>query len=274
MCQRQRGVALVAVLWVVAALSILVTGLVQTQREEIRSAASARARLSGEALGQGAIDLAVQSMLADRQPQNRLKRTKFQYGGIDIDVETLPLGGLVDLNLAPAPLLAAMFSVNGGVDPPIAERLAASIVAMREARPSGPPPRFQSPEELLSVEGVDYDLYARLAHLVTTDSGGTGRINPLAAPRDVLLLLAGGDQALAGRIAADRDADVVGIDFTRLQVALTDSSASSRFRFKAYVPVPDGSVVMVVHDIDVSPVAEGTAPWRTMRKHAPVIGLK
>jgi hypothetical protein len=32
--------------------------------------------------------------------------------------------------------------------------------------------------------------------------------------------------------------------------------------------------VVVVRDIDISPVAEGTAPWRTMRTHAPVMSLK
>lgn len=271
---RQRGVALVAVLWVVAALSILVAGLVQTQREEIRTASSTRARLRGEALGQGAIHIVVQGLLAETERRGRLARLQVDYQGAQVQVEMQPLNGLVDLNLAPAPLLAALFTVNGGLEPAAAERIAASVVALREARPAGPPPRFQAPEELLSVEGVDYDLYARLAHLVTTDARGTGRVNPLAAPPDVLLLLAGGDQTLASRVAADRDADVPGMDTTRLQAAFTDNSFSSRFRFKAYVPFPDGSRVVVTRDIDISAAADGTAPWRTMRKHAPVISLK
>jgi len=273
----QRGVALVAVLWVVAALSILVTGLVQTQREEIRTASTARQRLQGDATGQGAIQLAAQSTQALQgrgQPQTRLTRLRVPYDGVEVQVEIQPLSGLVDINIAPAPLLAAMFAINGGVEPAAAERLAASIVALRTARPSEPPPRFKAPEELLNVEGVHYDLYARLAHLVTTDSRGSGRLNPLAASPEVLLLLAGGDQGLASRVAADRDADVPGLDTTRLQAAFIDSSVSSRLRFRAVVPFPDGSRVVVVRDIDVSNVAEGTTPWRTMRAHAPVMSLK
>jgi hypothetical protein len=38
----QHGVALIAVLWIVAALSIIVTGLVQAQRDEIRTVSTAR----------------------------------------------------------------------------------------------------------------------------------------------------------------------------------------------------------------------------------------
>jgi general secretion pathway protein K len=271
---RQRGVALVAVLWVVAALSILVTGLVQTQREEIRTASTARMRLQGDATGQGAIQLAVQALLARNQPQGRLARVRVPYDGVDVEVEVQPFSGLVDVNAAPAPLLAALFAVNGGVETAAAERLAAAVVALREAKPSEPPPRFKAPEELLNVEGIHYDLYARLAHLVTTDSSGSGRINPLAASPDVLLLLAGGDRGIASRVAADRDADVPGLDTTRLQAAFIDSSVSSRLRFRALVPFPDGSRVVVVRDIDVSPVGEGTSPWRTMRAHAPVMSPK
>lgn len=271
--RRRRGVAMVAVLWVVAALSILVAGLVQTQRDEIRNAASSRVRLQADAVGQGAIHLAVQALLArDRQP-DRLSRITVPYDGVEVLVEVQPFSGLVDINLAPAPLLAALFAVNGGVDTASSERLAAAVVAMRDARPGEPPPRFKAPEELLNVEGIHYDLYARLAHLVTTDTRGSGRINPLAASPEVLLLLAGGDQGLANQAAANRDADVAGMDTTALQTAFTDSSASGRVRFKAYVPFPDGSVA-VVRDIDISPVAEGTAPWRTLRAHAPVLSTK
>lgn len=271
---RQTGVALVAVLWVVAALSILVTGVVQTQREEIRNASSARMRLQAEAVGQGAIHLAVQRMTAQSQRPDRLSRTKTPYDGLDVLVEAQPFSGLVDINVAPEPLLAALFTINGGIDAATSQRLAASVVALREARPSEPPPRFKAPEELLNVEGIGYDLYARLAHLVTTDSGGSGRINPLAASQEVLLLLAGGDQALANQVAANRDADVAGMDTTRLQTAFTDNSGSGRMRFRAVVPFPDGSSVVVVRDIDISPAAEGTAPWRTLRTHAPVLSLK
>lgn len=271
--RRQSGVAMVAVLWVVAALSILVTGLVQTQRDEIRNASSSRLRLNANAVGQGAIHLAVQALLARGRQPDRLYRITMPYDGVEVLVEVQPFGGLVDINLAPAPLLAALFTVNGGVDTANSERLAAAVVAMREARPAEPPPRFKAPEELLNVEGIHYDLYARLAHLVTTDSRGSGRINPLAASQEVLLLLAGGDQGLADQVAANRDADVAGIDTTRLQTAFTDNSSSGRLRFKAYVPIPDGSVA-VARDIDISPVAEGTVPWRTLRAHPPVLSTK
>lgn len=270
----QSGVALVAVLWVVAALSILVSGLVETQREEIRIATSARTRQFADAVGQAAIHLAVQGMLAETRPLGRLVRRNFLYEGLEIQVEIQPLSGMVDLNLAPGPLLAELYAIGGGLERSVADRLAAATVASREATPPEAPVRFQAPEDLLSVPGIDYDLYARLAPLVTTESQGTGRVNPLAAIQRVLILLTAGDEALASRLAADRDANLPGIDTTRINGAFIDSSESSRFRFMASVPVPDGSLVLVARDIDTSPATEAMAPWRTLRKYAPLTSLK
>ena len=47
----QRGMALLIVLWTVAALSLLVTGLVQSVRREVKLAASSRDFVVADALG-------------------------------------------------------------------------------------------------------------------------------------------------------------------------------------------------------------------------------
>ena len=59
---RNRGMALVAVLWIVAALSILVTGMVKAQRDEIRLVASARQTVQGHAMANAAIQMVLQAM--------------------------------------------------------------------------------------------------------------------------------------------------------------------------------------------------------------------
>lgn len=266
-----RGVALVAVLWIVAALSVLVIGVVQTQRDELRMASAARARLQAGAAGQAAIHLVVQGLLAAPNPPDRLVRLPVRYDDRDMVVEVLPLSGLVDINLAPAPLLARLFEVAGGRDAGQAGQLASAVIEARQARAAGPLMRFMAPEELLSVPGVDYDLYARLALLVTADSRGGGRINPLAAPQDVLQLLARGDRAIADRIAKDRDTGLAAIDTTRLETAFIDAATSSRFRFSAQVALPDGSVAVIARDIDISAASDNDTPWRLLRAHAPVL---
>jgi general secretion pathway protein K len=259
--------ALVAVLWIVAALSVLVAGVVQAQRAELRMAGAARASLVGEAAGQAAIHLVLQRLGGGAPLVDRLTRTTVRYGELDITVELMPLTGLVDLNLAPPPLLAAFFARAGGADAGRARAIADALVARRNAADAAPglPPLLSAPEELLSVPGVDYDLFARITGLVTTDSRGGGRINPLAAPVEVLSFLAPDNAALARRIADERDAGAVAIDTTRLEGAFIDATVSSRYRFTAQVPMLDGARVLVVRDVDTLAAAGAAAPWQTLR---------
>lgn len=259
-----RGMALIAVLWMVAALSVLVAGVVQAQRGELRMASAARDTLQGEAAGQAAIYSALQRITAGGPGVTGLARMALPQGGLDIPVEVMPLTGLVDLNLAPAPLVEALLGTVGGTPAEPARAIAEALVLRRQAGAEAGG-MLASPEELLALPGVDYDLFARITGFVSTDSRGSGRINPLAAPLEVLQFLARGDQALAERIAADRDAGAVAIDTTRLEGAFIDASVSSRFRFTAYVPLANGVVVRVIRDIDTQPAPDSAAPWRTLR---------
>jgi general secretion pathway protein K len=261
----RRGVALIAVLWIVAALTVLVTGVVQAQRSELRLAGAERASLVGEAAGQAAIHVVLQRLVGGAPRVDRLTRTAVRYDERDVVVEVMPLTGLVDLNRAPVPLLTAWLIHAGGLDEPRAREVADALVARRTA---GSDALLDAPEELLTLPGVDVDLFARLAPFVTTDSRGGGRLNPLAAPFDVLLFLAGGNAAVAQRIADDRDAGVPAIDTTRLEGAFIDATVSSRYRFTARVPMPDGAVVLVVRDVDVTAPPSSRAPWQTLRASA------
>ena len=48
---RSRGLALVAVLWIVAALAVMVTSLSHAVRQEVRAVSTSRQALAAEALG-------------------------------------------------------------------------------------------------------------------------------------------------------------------------------------------------------------------------------
>lgn len=265
-----RGMTLVIVLWIVAALSILVLGLVQSQRSELRLAGAARTQLLASAAGQGAIQIVVQQLLGGGKPVDRLTRVAVRYADRDIEVEVMPLTGLVDLNAAPEPLLAELFARAGGLDEGAARSLAAALVEYRQRRAvDGREGRLDAPEELLALPGARHDLFARIAPLVTTDSAGSGRVNALAAPADLLVVLARGNAELARRLADERDAGGVAIDTTRLEGAYIDATVSSRYRFTAHVPEPDGSRLAVLRDIDLRPAAEpGQAPWRILRSRS------
>lgn len=260
---RQRGVALIAVLWIVAALGILVTGMVQAHRDEIRLVASARQTVRGSSLANAAIQLVLQDMAARGRPLGRLTRTEVAYDSVNILVEIVPLNGLIDLNRAPQPLLEATFAVAGQLNAGQAAALAKAVV---EARTPGPltrgGPRFEAVEDLLQVPGVDYNLYARLSAFVTTDASGGGRVNAMAAPEGVLLILAGGDSGRAARIAASRNSGATGVDTTDLPAQLIDAVVGSRFRLVAHVPLPDGRRLLATRMVETGRVAPDGVPWR------------
>ena len=260
---RQDGVALVAVLWIVAALSILVTGMVQAQRDEIRLVSSARQTVQGSALGSAAVQLVLQQMAARSEPVARLSRIEVGFGGLTIPVEVVPLNGLIDLNRAPEPLLVALFTVGGGMAPDPAAALAKALIAARTPGPlTQAGPRFEAIEDLLQLPGVDFGLYARLSPLVTTDALGGGRVNAMAAPQGVLLVISGGDAARAARIAADRDGGGAGVDTTDLSPQLIDTVATTRFRLVAQVPLPDGRKLLSSRWVETGKAAPDGVSWR------------
>lgn len=260
---RQDGVALVAVLWIVAALSILVTGMVQAQRDEIRLVSSARQTVEGSALGNAAIQLVLQQIAARAEPVTRLSRIETSYGGLSIPVEVMPLNGLIDLNRASEPLLVALFTVAGKLAPERAGSLAKALVAARIPGPlTQRGPRFEAIEDLLQLPGVDFGLYARLSPLVTTDAMGGGRINAMAAPESVLLVLSDGDAARAARIAGNRDRGGAGVDTTDLPSQYIDTVATTRFKLVAHVPLPDGRRLLSSRMVETGKATPDGVPWR------------
>ena len=261
--RRHGGVALVAVLWIVAALSILVTGMVQAQRDEIRLVSSARQTVQGSALGNAAIQLVLQQIAARAEPVTRLSRIETSYGGLSIPVEVMPLNGLIDLNRASEPLLVALFTVAGKLSPDRAGALAKALVAARIPGPlTQRGPRFEAIEDLLQLPGVDFGLYARLSPLVTTDAMGGGRVNAMAAPEGVLLVLSDGDAARAARIAANRDGGGAGVDTTDLPSQYIDTVATTRFRLVAQVPLPDGRRLLSSRMVETGKATPDGVPWR------------
>ncbi|MEY2954151.1 MAG: hypothetical protein RLZZ401_2238, partial [Pseudomonadota bacterium] len=185
---------LIAVLWMVAALAIVVTGMVSAVRKEIRLTGMSRQILLASAQGDAAMHLVLQSLKAQPTPPASITRVTADYGGQTIAVQVQPLNGLIDLNNAPKELLTSLLVVAGGLDRPVADALAQLLIDTRSRKDArGAPLGFEAVEDLLAIPGVDYALYARLKNLATADIRGAGRVNPLAASREVLTVLADGN---------------------------------------------------------------------------------
>ena len=259
-----RGVVLIAVLWIVMALSIIVTGLTRNVRDEARMLSVARQTAQAGALGDAAIQLVLQSMAFESRAVDRFTVVQTQYLGQVMAVQIMPLNGLIDINAAQVPLLTRLLTVAGGVPDAAAESIAQSIVEYRQQRtPQGTLKRFEAIEDLMRLPGVGYDLYARLSALITADIRGSGLVNPLAAPPGVLAVLAGGNAQLAGQLAAQRDAGQVGFDMTGLDGSLIGTSTVRRYRLQARVPLQDGGAILVSRYVDLNPRPRDGFPWAT-----------
>lgn len=271
----RRGIALVSVLWIVAALSIAVTGIVHTIRSETRAIASARRMVELQAVGEAAIVLALQGMTAQQAGQRvPWRRMGVPYDGRVVVVEVNALNGFVDINRAPLELLAALFSVAGGLKGPAAAALAQAVVQVRQQPDAtGQPLRFEALEDLMRVPGVDYDLYARLRPLITTDALGSGKVNAQAAPQELLSVLADGNVARAAALSNARLQGAPAMDTTTLHGEFIDGGVGTRYRMQAFVPMADGSQGVVLRTVDLNPDQRAGLPWRILNAetwmHAP-----
>ena len=206
---RQNGIALVLVLWVLLLLTII-TGsfalMARMDRLEAHALLSGtQARLSAEA----AINLAV---LALRDPEDETRmiadgRMYQQYlDGILIEVNATDERGKLDINATDELTLVNMFSGHG-LEMAEAEILAAAVMDWRDADELervngaeedaylaaglevGPANRpFMMTEELLQVIGMPYEFYRKLEPGITVFSRA-GQPDPAFAPVEALMAL-------------------------------------------------------------------------------------
>lgn len=275
-----RGMALVAVLWIVAALSLLVVGLTHTVRQQIQVASLQRDQVSGQALGEAAIVLVLQELQATRERPTGIETLHVPYAGLDIEVQLAPLNGLISLAGAPAELLSAVLRLAGGLPPGAADALALDLVLWRDSPPDldlGTDPsaaqqarRFEAVEDLLLVPGMDYGLYARIAPLFSAELSGGSRVNPAAAPPEVLHVLSDGNDAAVAAYLNQRAADPAVTDTSVFNPAFVATSSSSFWRLQAKVPLEQGKMLRLTQDVSLGSYAR-TAPWRVLRTERQIV---
>ena len=279
---RVRGLALVAVLWIVAALMIVTSGVVYAVRGEVRTVASFREIAAASAIGDAGVIFAARQLTGAKNRESRLLQSEFSFEAVAVGMRIVPLTGLIDLNAAPEPLLADLISVAGEVERGRASRLAQRIIDWRDAddqtqpdgaedaayAAAGSPFRtrggpFEAPEDLLQVLDVDFDLFQRLRPLVTVHAGANGRVDPAAAPLPVLRVLAGGNEQIASAYVAAREASGALADSTRFPAAFIARAPSPRYLIEASVPLSNGASLVTRRVIDVTTAREGL-PWETL----------
>ncbi|ADU98422.1 general secretion pathway protein GspK [Alicycliphilus denitrificans] len=123
----QRGAALVLVLWLVAALSLTVLAGARGIRQQTQRAAFDLERLRIEPVLDAARQLAVQSLLKEGGQARGYRAWQLQLGPYGVELEIIPSGGLVDVNVASDALLLALLQKVGGLTPGEAAIMASRI---------------------------------------------------------------------------------------------------------------------------------------------------
>lgn len=262
---KEHGVALLAVLWLVAALSIMLTGLQYAVRGEIRVANQVRKSVVSNGLADAAIRLTLRELEIGKSRAIKFVQTKtLTVFGNEVKVEVIPLNGYIDLNSAPMSLLADAFEYGAGVPRQDAQRLAANVMETRDRKSAeGIPARYHAVEDLLRPGGLDYNVYAKIKSSLTADIVGSGRINPVAASLDTLTILAKGDQGRAQQLFASRLSNPDSMDTTSFAANHIEIAPTSYLVIRATTLMPDHTGLERTWRVNMSSPAYGL-PWRVL----------
>jgi general secretion pathway protein K len=257
--------ALIAVLWMVAVMSLIITGIVQAVRGEARTVGLQRQVVVADGLADATILLALQSLQAQKaEPGKATQAVSVSFHERSYQVWVQPLNGLIDLNNATPNLLAEMYRYAGELSPDAANALAQATSDFRQAKSAkGLFQGIASVEDLMRVPTMSYGLYAKIKDSVTADlKEGSGRVNPMAAPQGVLQVLTGGDVSRAAVLASKRDADPVLMDTSFLKPEFIEVAASKSLLLRVRVELPSGDALQKVWKVYWNTDPRTGLPWR------------
>lgn len=207
--RKERGLALVSVLWALSILSLIAASMLTSSVLSYRMERNDWARVKADALAEAAINRAILA-LTDARPEMRSRvdgvAQDIAFGTVRVRVRVQDEYGKIDLNAASTDMLKRLFT-SAGLPFADADALAERVADWRKPRAaegeSGPKetdnliagpgyrPRsgpFQSVDELRLVAGVTPQLFARVEPALTVYSK-KGNIDQDVAPKEALMAL-------------------------------------------------------------------------------------
>lgn len=217
---RQRGLALIIVLWMVTLLSVIASNFAYNMRSDLQVTRNLLSSSQAQALADAGIERALYELTKPAADARRWKpdglRHEFELGGAKIAVTVVDESGKIDLNSAQDTLLKAVLR-SAGLSEEQSLALLDALLDWRDQdsqkRPLGaegedyraagkkavPSNRqFETQEEVRQVMGVTPELYQKISGMLTVYTKQPG-INPAFAPREIL-------QAIPGLEAAQLEA--------------------------------------------------------------------
>ena len=234
--RKNAGVALLMVLWVVAALSLFVASLGQTVRSEAVLIGIARNLVQGRAYGEAAIYQVLAKINAENKiPDVQVVLTQ-NWQDISMDVEITPWNGLVNINGANLEVLSLLLEKAAALPRSQAQQHAQNMLDVRtQWRAKGMP--WESVEDILQVPGIDYPIFESIRPYLVAEKEMRSTVSVSAAPQ---LLRQWMDESGLG---------------------VRQNGSSSFIRFLAKVPFEEGGYVTVERHYLVRPNAVGDDAW-------------
>lgn len=209
---RQRGTALLLVLWVTVLLAALLAGIAAATRSHAQAALYGSEHLRAELAAEAGLAHAVAGLHAPGTRQRWVpdgRAYDFDFDGAKVRVRVVDVSGLLDLNAASPEMLQHLF-LAAGADAARASQLSAAVATWRSgighaagAKPSHGP--LRAIDQLAALPGMDANLFARLQPAVTVYSGRNFPDASYAGPL-ALQALRGIDAGTARALVAQRRA--------------------------------------------------------------------
>ena len=210
--RRERGVALVLVIWLVTLLVVIAGSFTYAMRTDARASRNAAVIARGESLARAAVSRALMELFKPPGSPEGWRRDgglrEWAFDGTAVAVRLSDESAKIDVNTANPELLKGLFRY-AGLGEEDAVKLLDAILDWRDpdslkrpfgaeeaeysqaglkGRPANFP--FQSTEELQLVLGMRPEVYQRIAPMITVYSRQPG-VNPHLASRSVLLAVPG-----------------------------------------------------------------------------------
>ena len=273
----EAGVALAILVWLLAAMSLLVGSIVMQARVDAKLSGLHLTTARVEAAGDGAIQLALTNLLVlERDGEFSGRSAHYgthSLGKLEAGVVLTPLSGLIDLNMASEGLLSALFSSVEGMDESAVYELVTSVVKWRSAAPQdlgdSPGGRFEVPEDLLMVEGVDRDIFEVVRDSLYVASQGRAGVDWVSAPASVLQALGEADEKTAMELVASRLTQKVEYLEPPVGMDLSYQQAVQSYSYRAdALMVVDNTVYLRRRWVDRAQVGADGLPWVFFRTEA------
>src|SRR5450755_3469350 len=260
---RERGIALILVLWLTILLTVIGGSFAYGMRNEALAARNTLSLAQARALADGAIYRTIYELMRPRGLGDVWSADgtlhAWDENGSRIAVSALDESGKIDLNTAPDGLLKGLLQTAAELDADTAGKLVDVIDDWKDVddlrRPNGAEAPdyqaaglnykpanapFEAVAELQRVLGMTPAIYGRIADSLTVFSRMTG-INPAYASRTVLLAVPGATPEIVDAYIAQRSAALAAKQPPPVfPVAGTVAATLNLWRIRAEVTTSDG----------------------------------